>query len=339
MRLNRRQFLAATASFCVYPLSGGSAEEMNESRAILDEGLHWLGYSNAEKICRRVKEAGFNVLVPCIWDGRGTTWPSRLAPRDERLRGYIKGQGEQFDPVRILLDTAKKHDLEVHPWFSMGLRNRDDLFPELAVKGAKSFDWYKPAFRDRITEIVLEVIAKYPVDGVNLDYVRFSVPQGKRADEAERAISGVIGRIYKEGKRLKPNLVVSVDAAPWKDDIKTFGQNAPKWADEGIVDVVYSMQYHANPDFGIIKTIQSKMKRPEAMVVMVGNFDRVGPGNKVVDRRPDRLSELISKARALSKGNGVAVYLYGQLSERQIETLRKGVFRAKAKPSWRRARV
>lgn len=337
MTFNRRQFLMATASLCLYPVSGRSVEAMKESRAILDEGLHWLGHSNAERVCRRVKEAGFNVLVPCIWHGRGTTWPSRLAPRDERLQSYIKAQGAKFDPLQILLTTAKKHALEVHPWFSLGLWNRKDLFPDLAVKGTKSFDWYKPAFRDRITQIVMEVVSKYAVDGVNLDYVRFSIPQGKRADEAERAISEVIRRINKEGKRLKANLVISVDAAPWKPDIKAFGQNAPKWADEGIVDVVYSMQYHANPDFGIIKSIQSRMKRPEALVVMVGNFDRLGPGHAVAERNPARVSELISKARAISRGNGVALYYYGRLSDRQIDALKKGVFQAKARPQWKTA--
>src|SRR3569832_2068310 len=47
-----------------------------ESRVMLDEDMHW-AYSPAEAdaILQRIKAAGFNVYVPCIYHGGGSWYP------------------------------------------------------------------------------------------------------------------------------------------------------------------------------------------------------------------------------------------------------------------------
>jgi uncharacterized lipoprotein YddW (UPF0748 family) len=307
---------------------------MEESRAILDEGLSWVTHraddQAAHRLCRRVKRAGFNVIVPNVWHGRGTTWPSDLAPWDDR---FPRPAG--WDPFARLLETARTYDLQVHPWFTLGLRQRA-FYPEFAADpSSEGFDFHNPAFRDFIVKVVLDVVERYPVHGINLDFVRFDYPKPGFEEEQEAAVRKVLQSISTKARALNRALVISVDAAPWHPTITQFGQNAPKWADEGLIDVIYSMQYMPSPDFEIIRRIQSRMKRPEAMVVTIGNYDHVGQDHTTTEPRdPERVVTLIREARKISARNGVAVYMYSYLSDEQVDMLRKTVFAGPAKPSW-----
>jgi uncharacterized lipoprotein YddW (UPF0748 family) len=82
--LSRRKFFqvalaGATSSLMPSNWSMGSTEEPLESRAIFDESLSWITEVAAHNVCQRIKRAGFNVLMPNVWHGRGTAWPSSLA--------------------------------------------------------------------------------------------------------------------------------------------------------------------------------------------------------------------------------------------------------------------
>ena len=333
--ISRRQLLKVASALSLFALSNPGRvypqqTPGSESRAILDEGLNWVTAASAENLCQRIKRAGFNVFIPCIWHGRGTTWPSVLAPWDSNNKRVL-----QFDPLENLLQTARRYEIEVHPWFTVGLRQRD-FFPEFASEQSReSFDFHRPAFRDFIVTLILEVVEKYPINGVNLDFVRFGFARQGHEAEQEAVVADVVRRVSLQSKRIKPGIVVSVCAAPWSPTIKQYGQDAPKWADEGIVDVIYSMQYQYDPDFEITKQIQGRMTRPQAMVVMVGNFDRAVLGNTVKPRDAKRVCDLIEQARKLSMKNGVAVYLYSMLSDEQIDLLQKTVFSIPAKPRWK----
>jgi hypothetical protein len=133
------------------------------------------------------------------------------------------------------------------------------------------------------------------------------------------------------------NLVISVDAFPGNPDLYAQGQNSMKWADEGLIDVIYNMQYGAAPDWQSIQALQSQMNRPEAMVVLCGNYETIGPAKTVVSRDANRVSDLLEKARSIGGGNGVALYLYSMLDDRQIAALQGGAFRDPAQPHWDRA--
>lgn len=317
------------------PLSGRASDAWTcESRAILDEGLHWTTPDGARRLLARITTAGFNVLVPCVWYGRGTTWPSNRSPWDDRLGALID---RNYDPVAHLFDQASKFNVEIHPWFTVGRRARDFFGRFADGSDSKSFNFYNSDFRSFIVDIVLEFLHRYPAQGVNLDYVRFMRPRPGYESEREELVADVVRRISREGKRLRPDLVVSVDAAPWEPTMKQFGQDALKWSDEGIVDIIYSMQYQPQPDFDAAVKLKAAMKRPESLVVMVGNFDRTGLRQTVVPRAPDHLARLLTKSRALSEKNGVALYYYGMLSDTQVEELRKTVFRFHSRTCWRLA--
>ncbi len=127
---------------------------------------------------------------------------------------------------------------------------------------------------------------------------------------------------------------MSVDAVPGNMDTLLQGQDSMKWADEGLIDVIYSMDYQARPDFSKIRNLQSKMKRPEALVMLCGNYDRAGSGKKIIPREARRVAEILGEALSISRGNGVGLYIYSMLSDEQVDMLQKTAFKSPAKTRW-----
>ncbi|OGW52006.1 MAG: hypothetical protein A2V62_06285 [Nitrospirae bacterium RBG_19FT_COMBO_58_9] len=342
---------------------------MFESRVILDESLSWVTPTAAENVCRRIKRAGFNVLMPNVWHGRGTSWPSALAPWDSYRLTEMARNTPGFDPLDTLVQTAARHKIEVHPWFNVMLRQRE-LFSEFYDKGTPvdSFDVHRQDFRDFIVGLMVECVSRYPVHGINLDYIRaVSISQSAHCVEdyrretgrnllvdrlswgvsttardaiaqwQEKAVEDIVRRVSQQVRRMNRSLVVSMSAHPGHPDLYIQGQNSMKWADEGLIDVIYNMHYEAVPDWQSIQALQSQMKRPEAMVVLCGNYETIGPAKTVVSRDANSVSDLLEKARSIGGRNGGGLYIYSMLDDRQVAALQEGAFRIPAQPYWDRA--
>lgn len=373
--LTRRQLLryaSALAAVSVGTQLAGCASTVaradgpmeQESRIIFDEGLNWVTRESADRVCSRIARAGFNVFSPCVWHGRGTIWPSKLAPWDSH---NIRARG--FDPLGNLLQTAERYRIEVHPWFTVSLRQRD-FFPEFYDAGtpAERFDMHLEPFREFMYSLIFEVAATYPVHGINLDYVsaggicdsprcvedyRRQTGRNLLLDRQVRRVPGfdmkkliawqaaavtdLVRRVSVSCRRAKPNIVISLSGDPVHELLKIEGHDSAKWADDGLIDVLYNMHYEPNPDFAALKTIQSAMRRPEAMVVGCGNYEEPTSNSPVRSREPGRVADLIRAARTIQRGNGVAIYLYSMLNDAQIDFLRKDVFARPAQPRWVKA--
>ena len=355
---------AMSASLFPRLVSGTAAKSVGESRAIFDEGLNWASKSSAEIVCERIARAGFNVFMPCVWHGRGTIWPSKLAPWDSAA-AHIPG----FDPLGHLIEVARRFDVEIHPWFTVARRDRE-FFHTYYDAGTpdESFDVHREGFRDFIVSLILEVVRQYPVHGVNLDYIRaggICVSESCAADYLaqtghnllidrakalvpggaspaltawqERAIEDIVRRVSAGARALNQKIVISVDAVPGHPIDLTQGRNSVRWADSGLVDVVYMMHYEANPDWAALRRLQQSMQRPDALVVLCGNYEDVtAPVKVVVPRDAGKVVALLSEARKFQRGNGVGLYLYSRLSDQQVAELAAHIFGTKASPSWSR---
>jgi uncharacterized lipoprotein YddW (UPF0748 family) len=375
--VTRRQFLRVATTLAACSLGGqlvgcsatvarASEPLEEESRIIFDEGLNWVTRASADRLCSRIARAGFNAFSPCVWHGRGAIWPSQLAPWDSH---NVRAQG--FDPLDNLLQTTRQYGIEVHPWFTLSLRQRD-FFPQFYDSGTpvQRFDVHRESFREFMSSLIFEVVSTYPIHGVNLDFVsaggicsstqcvedyRLKTGRNLLLDSHYRRVPGsdmetlfawqaaavtdLVRRVSVACRRAKPNLVISLSGDPGHPLLKVEGHDSAKWADDGLIDVLYNMHYEPAPDFVAIQTIQRTMKRPEAMVVGIGNYEEATSSSSVRPRHPARVSELIRTARSVQRGNGVAVYLYSMLDDAQITELRNSVFSRPAKTRWMRATV
>jgi uncharacterized lipoprotein YddW (UPF0748 family) len=143
-------------------------------------------YYSQERIqnaVKQLKEAGFNAIYPNVWS-RGTTFhTSRFAP----LEPSLAKAGVSIDPICSFSLEARKQGMRVIPWFEYGLmepadseavQNNSDWVlakadgnPVVKMHG-KEMVWLNPAHpevRERFIGLVVEVLKRCPVHGIQLD--------------------------------------------------------------------------------------------------------------------------------------------------------------------------
>jgi len=354
-----------------------------ERRVMFDEGHEW-ATSNEEtdRLINRLKSAGFNVYVPCVWHGRGTTWPAKIAYADSRLARKL---GTGHDPLAYLLEKAHAAGIEVHPWFTV-VRRDDNVYRQFydVATPKYAFDVHNAEFRKFIVGLMLDIVKRYPVDGVNLDYIRsvgdcsceqcssgYQERFGRilREDLARKsaekeplpslvqwhseAVSEIVQQFSIESRKIKPGLVISVDALPLTTDALSQGQDSIRWANSGWVDVIFSMDYSQTIDLIQAARVRKALKQPEKLTLLVSTYDLVetkmvrqseqdrvigsAHGKTVVARQPELLADYVRLSRKLWPGSGLSFYLEKFLADFQSDELRRTVYREPVAPAWPQA--
>ncbi|MFA7096084.1 MAG: family 10 glycosylhydrolase [Gammaproteobacteria bacterium] len=337
----------------------GAAAAPAERRVIFDESMHWAYSEQAtDAVLARIEAAGFNVYVPCVWHGKGTYYPSPLVTEDATIQARI-ARGE--DPLRYLVERAHERGIEVHPWFTV-VRREDDRLPEFygPRTPADAFDVHNPGFRRFITDLMVDMVERYPVDGINLDYIRsmgFCRDQRCAADynakygrslELDIALAKLGGTAFKtlaqwngaavgdivrtvaaQVRKKRPEVVISVDAHPLLDDLRLQGQDSIQWANNGWVDVVFNMDYRRKVDVRAASRARELLHDPRKMTMLLATYDRVG--DSFIARESGAIEEYVRLARERWPGGGIAFYHYVRLSDEQIEALGRGVFAQRAR--------
>lgn len=344
-------------------VKAGSATFANK-RAILDGDIGlWTNKEEIDWRLQRIKEAGFNVYMPAVWYGRGTTWPSHYAPWDFTLGQNVT---HAYDPLRYAIAKAHELGLEVHPWFTLVFRWNETFMPEYGLDGVTegphaAFDVHNPLFREFMTNVVMEVATNYDIDGINLDFARAmglcrssSCQQEYRAvynrsltidsltfkinpkqvptliEYQEKAVTVLIKSISDSVKKIKPAILISADGHPELTRYEQ-GQNSLAWVNRGLVDVILQMDYHPIIDVKATDAVRSQMTNPKALTLLISNMAHGAdlPSNqKPFARSGQWLANTITTISARWPGTGIAVYFYKYLSDEQIAALRMGPFRA-----------
>ncbi len=368
IQARRRAWLTDVLAGPAPVLARDEQGRMLESRTLLDEGTSWNTPENIPGIVAKLKRAGFNVYIPCIWHGRGTRWAFEGYPPDPRMAENFEAM--EVDPLALLIEQCHAAGIEVHPWFCVTKR-QGEILPEFTEEGTpgKFFDAHRPEFRDFIVGLMTDVIERYDVDGVNLDYIRtggrcsgplcqaeyreqfgtemaedakLTTAEGwanpKIVQWQDECIADIVSRVAMEGRAIRPELIVSVDGHPHApgDPPDANGRNEMPWVDAGWVDVVFAMDYSRELSWLRLDRVREGSAHPEAFVELCGNYERTETGH-VVPRGGELVAQQIEFCRRKWPGNGVALYLWSMLSDEQIEALRAGPFAEDALPNWIRS--
>lgn len=299
--------------------------------------------------------------------GRGDAWyRSDLLPPPEALADPMR------DPLGELLPLAHAAGLEVHAWMNACLvwsadqRPRDprhvmNAHPEWVARleNGRSMAALSRAARERLqvegiflspahpgvrthlARVAQELVARYPVDGLHLDYIRQpSVAIGydatsrarfalehqadpgafTRLPAAERAamerawdrfqrdqVTAIVREVRDSVSAARPGLPIS--AAVLADTLSAQRRNRQDWSAwlrSGLLDRAFPMCY-APP-------VQTVLDQLLAMSAQLG-VDRVVPGIAVYNAPPSAAAAKIKGARALGYPT-VALYSYDSLYER-----------------------
>lgn len=331
---------------------GANGPSRQAIRALFDEDYYWISVDGADRLVEQAKRGGFTVIIPCVWHGRGAAWDSALAPTDDRLDGrVIRGR----DPLRYLVERAAANGIEVHPWFTIFLRQRD-LWPEFTDGGdGKQFDIHNIEFASRMALLVDEVISKYPVAGVNLDYVRaldlcasqkcqdrYAKDRGRNllADIALMAVNktaresivewqtGAVARAIGQISsvvRSRRQMVISADTIVGAEGWDLKGADGSDWLNSGTVDVVFHMDYRSRPDLKRLALARQATSRPSDVLMLVGNYQQEqNMGLNSLPRTGRHLAGLIEDSQPnIGQEVEYGVYEYRFVTSEQLSELSK----------------
>jgi len=210
-------------------------------RAIFDEDFGWsVSQAAIDQRLARIKKTGFNIYVPCVWHGQGTLYPTAAAWPDKRLaQRFAAG----WDPLAYLLQQAHTLGIAVYPWITVA-RREDQSHPEWASAGTPdgAYDVHSAEFRKFAVDLMLDLVKRYDVDGINLDYIRamgICISQSCQRDYEsssgfdllrdhailnedaaarrriqawqDAAVADIVSRVSAGAKAIKPALAISVD--------------------------------------------------------------------------------------------------------------------------------
>ena len=329
----------------------------------------------------------FNVLFVQV-RGRGDAYyRSGLVPGPEEYPD-IPGR---FDPLECVVRLAHGRGIEVHAWVNVNpvwsartppsnpghvARAHPGWFMvsrigldmaacpvDSVVNQAIEGRYLSPGIgqvRKHLAQVVREIIRRYSVDGVHLDYARYPGwdydfredirrdfahrygidPRdaaggkyagadsdltflGKWVDYRANMMSGLVGGIAREVRRFDRRIRVSAAVKPDPSRaLIEFGQDWPGWLREGTVDFVVTMNYFSSKDAFV-----------ESLCASLGKADRrkVVAGVGMYLAAPSVAEEQIARARETGL-LGFSIFSYKACIEQQsrIEALRRGIGNSRA---------
>lgn len=232
----------------------------------------------------RCRELNLNAVVFQVRPMCDALYESKLEPWSSFLTG-TQGKSPGYDPLTFAVEEAHKRGLELHAWFNPyrawnpsakgdpAANHLTKTRPDLAKKYGKHH-WLNPTSRevqDHSLAVILDVVARYDVDGVHLDDYFYPYPElendkeipfpdddtwtayqkagGKLQRDAWRrdAVNQFVHRMYSDVKKAKPWVKVGISPfGIWRpghpEGIAGFDQyaklyaDAKLWLNEGWVD-------------------------------------------------------------------------------------------------------
>ncbi|WP_246559713.1 glycoside hydrolase family 10 protein [Leptothoe kymatousa] len=301
----------------------------------------------------QLAELNFNTLYPVVWNGGYTLFDSGIAQR-AGIQHFVRRGIQGYDILEELTTQAHGRGMSVIPWFEFGF-----MAPATSELATIHSDWltekrngsrtdthrdggdmvwlnpYKPEVQQFITHMLLELISRYDVDGVQFDdhfilpvefgydsYTRqlYKAETGKnvpndphnpgwvkwRADK----LSAFVKTLNADLKARRRNIIFSVAPNPYDFAYKGQLQDWLTWVRQGWVDELIVQIYRNNlGDFRhqlyTPAMREAQQKIPTAAGILTG-----------LRNIPVRINLIESKVRAArTAGLGMTFFFYESLWE------------------------
>jgi uncharacterized lipoprotein YddW (UPF0748 family) len=319
-------------------------------RALFDEDIAWAASpESVEKRLLSVKNAGFNTYIPCIWHGRGSVYPSQLVFSDERL-AHAHSVG--WDPLEYLVRRAHQMNISVHVWVNVA-RRETDAFPQWHGIGVPNdaYDVHDEAFRTFVVDMMIDVVRRYDVDGVNLDYIRAmgicvspscaqdyfrknkhellsdraAASQGGDArlriqKWQDEAVGDIVSRFSITAHQIRSSLRISVDTHLSRPEFRELeGRDDFEWLRQGWLDMVFHMDYRTAIDVAQIDWARTQVGDARKLALLFANYDVID--EDALPRDGAWVASVVEYAQKQWPGVGIGIYLYNYMNADQQNAL------------------
>lgn len=324
-------------------------------RAIWVTRFDYKTRDDVEQIVENCKSAGFNTILFQVRGNATAFYRSPLEPWAEQLGGVDPG----FDPLQTAIEAAHARGMRLAAWMNVmpawwGKTPPSD--PEQVTNAHPDWLWYdqdgarqpysekfyvslnpcRPEVRKYLVSVMRDVVARYSIDELHLDYLRFPNEQppgepdrsrldfprdpttvglfqadtGKQPEEDYAAwnawrteqVTILVREIRSMMRETRPRVELTAAVGSVPENALSHFQDTKTWLEEDLLDVVYPMNY--TRDLGVFSERVSSWKKiaRDHHVVMGVSLE---PGNMDIAGE-----ELDSSLRAF---NGFAVYAYSSI--------------------------
>ena len=338
--------------------------QRNEFRGVWEhEGLGWYP-GDWPHTCRELAASHITALFANMLWGGLAHYPSDVLPRSTSFRRH----GDLLDAA---LKAAHANGLQFHVWavcWNPGTAVPEEFLAKLKKAGrlqqtadGKVMPWLSPAHPENV-EMLLnayeEVARRYPIDGLHLDYIRYSdrtvdySPAARRAFEQWRGrgaltdwprcavhggplaaefehfrtetITAFVRQVSQRVRRIRPEIKISAAVfAGYPECVSSVGQDWAVWLKNKYVDFVCPMNYTEDTNVFLTRTA--------AHLSLPGSAGRIYEGMGIAamesQLRPDQAVEQIVGLRKLGAPGFILFDLCRPLHDEILPYLRLGVLR------------
>ena len=330
------------------------------------------------RLMGQLREAGFNaVFVEALFRGY-TLYPGPY--QDPRFADWPE------DPLRVAVEEARRHGLQVHGWvWALGAGIHGEAGPILAAHPdwadrsaggspfsttASAMPWLdpsRPEVRAFVAEQAADLAARYGLDGIHLDYIRYSdnladafgygehalqafagqtgiVLRGRRPEELsvqeraawnrwrEEQVTATVAAVREALNRQAPAVQLSAAVAPELSVARLlFLQDWRRWLADGLVDFVVPMAYTSSAANlqDILDSLRGDLEALSRWRDPQALAARVVMGLGLFGAPPQAVAEQVMAVRRAGAG-GVALFAAAYLSLPARRALAEGPFREPA---------
>jgi len=315
--------------------------------------------SDIAKIMDDCRAAGFNTVLFQVRGAGTVLYRSRFEPWADELGGRDPG----FDPLAVACSEGRKRGLSVHAWVNVVpgwhgdkppnnpkqlYHAHPDWFLRDSAGRRQPLGWYSslnpcyPEVRQYLVGVMHEIVSRYPIDGLHMDYIRFpneyskayegwpSVPDyprdaktlalfrqatGRTPDQAPQLwnqwradqVTQLVQGIRTMMLRAKPRAVLTaaVGGVPEEHKRNHF-QDSQRWIAEELVDGLYPMNYASDMETYSRRLAAWSAYRSEVPVITGVMFDK---------RDATLVNNQLGQAQRAS--NHFAAFAYNSMFERR----------------------
>lgn len=319
----------------------------------------------------RLKDAGFNALFLESFYTGYAIYPSQVAPQNPQFIGW--------DPLAVWAEEAAARGIELHLWvhvFHLGrvTVDRHPLWANLQRDGSLGAtlepglyygDPGHPEVREYVFSIIREMVERYPVAGLHLDYIRYpatnslentsgySPASRQRFKELtgydpleispathpqvwarwiawqEENVTSFVQQVHEWIKAEHPDLILSAAVVPDIDEaIRTKRQNWRAWVEAGWLDLLTPMIYSLDDGY-VAKQIAALRGRTGSAWFVPGIAPYMGmSAHKVIDQ--------VTISRQAGQP-GVVMFALHSIDLAEMQAYKAGLFSLPAVTPWRKA--
>lgn len=236
----------------------------------------------------RLQAAGINTILFQTRIRSTMAYPSQYEPWDGAFSG-TPGVAPPYDVLQFAIEEAHRRGMELHAYLVVypicsvaqaKLLGRQALpvrRPDLCQRSGDRWmmDPGVPETADYLAEICREIVERYDVDGIHLDYIRYPEKEIPFNDAKTYArygggqpkaqwrrdnVTRTVRKIYQTIRSIRPWVRLSCAPLGKYDDLPrqlsrgwnartTVSQDAQLWVKEGIMDALFPMMYYDQEHF------------------------------------------------------------------------------------------